>query len=50
MTHEYQKQNNTKQNVTLATPKQKEYIEMLKVNFDQQYVSYLQPQYKRNKE
>ena len=39
----------TKQNVTLATTKQKEYnIEMLRVYFDMQYVSYLQPQ--RNKE
>ena len=38
----------TKQNVTLATTKQKEYIEMLRVYFDMQYVSYLQPQ--RSKE
>ena len=38
----------TKQNATLATTKQKEYIEMLRVYFDMQYVSYLQPQ--RNKE
>ena len=36
----------TKQNVTLATTKQKEYIEMLWVYFDMQYVSYLQPQKK----
>ena len=38
----------TKQNVTLATAKQKDYMEMLRVYFDIQYVSYLQPQ--RNKE
>ena len=37
-----------KQSVTLATTKQKEYIEMLRVYFDMQYASYLQQQ--RNKE
>ena len=40
----------TKQNVALATTKQKGYIEMLRVYFDMQYVSYLQSHYKRTKE
>ena len=40
----------TKKNVALVTTKQKEYIEMLRVDFDMQYVSYPQAHYKRNKE